>query len=258
MSENSVTVTWMGQMGLWIRIGHTAVSIDYFASDVPERAVPVPVPAEKVTGIDYFIGTHDHSDHIDRPAWRTWAGVCPKAGFVFPSAHRASLEADGLPGDRLIGIDAGEALTLGSITLRALPAAHEFLSPDGEGRYPCLQYIIEGGGVRIWHAGDTLRYEGMVPALQGLGPIDLALLPINGRDGTRYRRGCIGNMTFQEAADAAGEVRPALTLPGHWDMFPDNPGDPRAFIDYAEAKYGPSLRCRIPVIGKPVILRPGE
>ena len=32
-----------------------------------------------------------------------------------------------------------------------------FLAPDAQGRYPCLQYVIEGGGVRIYHAGDTLR-----------------------------------------------------------------------------------------------------
>jgi L-ascorbate metabolism protein UlaG (beta-lactamase superfamily) len=66
----------------------------------------------------------------------------------------------------------------------------------------------------------------MLKKLQDFGPIDAALLPINGRDGARYRRNCIGNMTFQEAADLAGELHPRLVIPGHWDMFADNPGDP--------------------------------
>ena len=39
-------------------------------------------------------------------------------------------------------------------------------------RYPCLQYIIEGSGKRIYHAGDTLRYEGMLPRL--LEPVVLS------------------------------------------------------------------------------------
>ena len=44
-------------------------------------------------------------------------------------------------------------------------------------------------------------------------------------------------MTFQEAADLAGELRPRLVMPGHWDLFADNPGDPDAFADYLDAKY---------------------
>ena len=160
--------------------------------------------------------------------------------------HVASLAAEGVPADRLIPMEAGNTVRLGDITLHAIPAAHEFLSPDGQGRYPCLQYILEGQGVRIYHAGDTLRYEGMLPRLQAFGPIDAALLPINGRDGARYRRNCIGNMTFQEAADLAGELRPRLVIPGHWDMFADNPGDPAAFADYLAAKYGDAVACRVP------------
>ena len=94
----------------------------------------------------------------------------------------------------------------------------------------------------------------MLPALQAFGPIDAALLPINGRDGARYRRGCLGNMTFQEAADLAGELRPGLALPGHWDMFEDNPGDPQAFADYLDTKYGGKIHCRIPRVLEEIAL----
>ena len=241
-----VSIAWLGQMGLQIRMGETAILVDYFASDCPGRTTNAPVPTGEVKGINGFAGTHDHLDHIDRDAWRIWASNCPKARFVFPSIHRQSILGDGIPEEQLLPIDAGQCVQIGDITIHAIPAAHEFLSPDGEGRYPCLQYIIEGGGKRVYHAGDTLRYEGMLPLLQAFGPIDAALLPINGRDGARYRRDCIGNMTFQEAADLAGELRPGLVIPGHWDMFADNPGNPRAFADYLDAKYGVTVACRIP------------
>ena len=74
------------------------------------------------------------------------------------------------------------------------------------------------------------------------------LLPINGRDGVRYRSNCIGNMTFQEAADLAGEVGTVLVIPGHFDMFAHNGEDPAKFEDYLAAKYPDGPKCRIPKV----------
>lgn len=249
-----VSITWLGQMGLKICVNGTTVFVDYFATDFPGRMTPVPIAAGAVKGVDAFLGTHNHLDHIDHDAWRAWATACPEARFVFPSMHRQSVLDDGIPEARLLAIDAGQSVQAGDITIHAIPAAHEFLSPDDRGRYPALQYIIEGGGRRIYHAGDTLRYEGMLSLLKAFGPIDAALLPVNGRDGARYRRDCIGNMTFQEAADLAGELQCGLALPGHWDMFADNPGDPHAFADYLNAKYEGKIRCRIPRVLEEIVL----
>ena len=95
----------------------------------------------------------------------------------------------------------------------------------------------------------------MLPKLQAFGPVDAAILPINGRDGERYRRSCIGNMTFQEAADLTGELGLRTVIPGHWDMFADNPGDPEAFADYLDAKYPGRTQVVFPAYGSPVLLR---
>ena len=251
----SAALWWLGQMGLLIKLGGTVLCVDYFASDAPERLAPPPVPAAEMEGIDAFLGTHDHLDHIDHEAWKIWARTCPGAKFIFPGLHKASVLADGIAEENCRGLTDGTSCTVGDATVRAVASAHEFLAPDpATGLYPCLQYIIEGNGVRIWHAGDTLRYEGMLPKLQAFGPIDAALLPINGRDGRRYRNDIIGNMTFQEAADIAGELRVKTAIPGHWDMFAGNTADPDLFTDYLDAKY-PRL-CRIvrPAYLEPMII----
>ncbi len=247
-------ITWLGQMGLRIEIGNTTIFVDYFASPFEGRAFPAPIPADEVRGVDAFLGTHDHIDHIDHNAWRVWAKTCPGAKFVFPSVHRRAVLDDGASEAQLLPIAAGKSVRVGDITIHAIPAAHEFLSPTADGRYPCLQYVIEGGGARIYHAGDTLRYEGMVPMLRAFGSIDAALLPINGRDGARYRAGFIGNMTFQEAVDVAGELGVKMALPGHWDMFAENPGDPEAFADYLDAKYGNRVACKVPKVMERITL----
>ena len=251
----SATLWWMGQMGLLVNMGPTVICIDYFASEMPGRLTPPPVPAEEMTAIDAFLGTHDHLDHIDHEAWKVWAHCCPDAKFVFPRLHMQSVLADGIPAERCLGLTNGEICSVGDVTIHAIPAAHEFLSPDPEsGLFPCLQYVIEGNGIRIYHAGDTVRYEGMLPKLQAFGKIDAAILPINGRDGKRYRNDFIGNMTFQEAVDLAGELKPTAVIPGHWDMFADNPGDPAAFADYLDAKYPGCIQLVRPDILQPVIL----
>ena len=251
----SAVLWWLGQMGLMIKAGDTVLCVDYFATDLPDRNVPPPIPAGEMTGIHAFLVTHNHLDHIDHEAWRIWAKCCPGAKFVFPALHRAEVAADGIAEDRCNGLDDGKSCRIGDFTIHAIAAAHEFLDRDAEtGMVPCLQYILEGNGIRIYHAGDTLRYEGMLPRLQSFGRIHAALLPINGRDGQRYRRNCIGNMTFQEAADLAGELNLQTVIPGHWDMFADNPGDPGAFADYLDAKYPGRVREIRPEYLKPIIL----
>jgi len=92
-------------------------------------------------------------------------------------------------------------------------------------------------GLTLCHMGDTCVYDGLTGRLKAAGEIDLLMLPINGRDAKRLRRNCIGNMTYQEAVDLAGQVTPRLTVPGHYDMFEGNTEDPALFASYMEIKY---------------------
>ncbi|MCR5406617.1 MAG: MBL fold metallo-hydrolase, partial [Lachnospiraceae bacterium] len=188
-------------------------------------------------------------DHIDHEAWKIWAKTNPDAKFVFPAAHMDKIVADGVDVHNAVGLNDGESVKIGDLTIHAIAAAHEFLDQDPiTGFYPYLQYIIEIGDVKIHHAGDTVRYEGMLSKIQSYGSIDVQILPINGRDAKRYCQNCIGNMTYQEAVDFAGEINPGIVIPGHWDMFADNSGDPDAFADYLDAKYDGKIDCIIPKV----------
>lgn len=252
--NNSVELYWLGQMGLLVRSGNTSICIDYFAAPNDDRQVPPPIPAEELKGIDIFIGTHDHIDHIDHVSWKIWSQNNPDARFVFPRKHMDSVLADGVKPENAVGMNAGESITIGDAVIHAVAASHEFLDVDSDtGLYPYMQYIIEINGVRIHHAGDTVRYEGMLPAVKSYGNIDIQLLPINGRDAKRYSENCIGNMTYQEAADFAGEVGASLVLPGHWDMFAFNGEDPCKFKEYIEVKYGDRIKCMIPKVMEKIV-----
>ncbi len=237
---------WLGQHGFIVKLGQAICYLDAYLSPHPSRQVAPLLDASQVTNAMLVLGSHDHDDHIDRRAWPAIAQAAPKAKFVVPELLREAIVRElGLPEDRVLGIDEGIGIREMGLTITAVPAAHETLDEDpATGRHPYLGYILHGNGFRLYHAGDTCPYEGMQAKLRR-EPLDLALLPINGRDARRLAAGCIGNMTYQEAGDLAAAVEPGLTIPTHFEMFADNSEDPRLFVEYLRVKY-PHLKTCIP------------
>jgi L-ascorbate metabolism protein UlaG (beta-lactamase superfamily) len=241
---------WLGQHSFVLKLGEAVVYVDPFLTAMGGRTVPPLLKPEEVTNATLVLGSHDHGDHIDRPAWPGIAKASPQAVFVVPRLLRERIVRElAMPDQRVVGVDDGFSASVAGITVAGVPAAHEFLDTDSAtGLHPYLGFIIEGNGFRLYHAGDTCLYEGMQPLLRRW-PLDLALLPINGRDARRLRGNCIGNMTYQEATDLAGSIRPGLTMPTHFEMFAMNSENPQLFVDYMQAKY-PHLRAQIPVHGQ--------
>jgi len=254
VAEGHCALWWLGQHSFVVKLGGAVVWIDPFLSPLPGRRVPPPCPPEAVTNAALVLGTHDHIDHIDRPVWPALAAASPDARFVVPEPVRASVVRDvPLPAARVVGAAFGRAEKLGGVTVTPLPAAHERLDRDPRtGLYPCLGYLVEANGFRLYHAGDTCLYEGL-HALLRAQPCDLFILPVNGRDGRRLAAGCIGNMTWQEAADLAGELAPGAVIPAHYDMFEGNAVPVAGFVDYMGVKY-PAQRVVVPGHAEAVML----
>jgi L-ascorbate metabolism protein UlaG (beta-lactamase superfamily) len=231
-------IWWLGQAGFIVKLGRTVIGIDLFLSPHPRRRIPALLSPDAAAGFDLFLGTHDHRDHIDRPAWPALAQSSPKAAFIVPAFLLPGLaNALRLPPERFLGLDDGVCTALKGVRVTGVAAAHELLDRDpATGRYPYLGYLIEGNGFRLYHSGDCCVYEGLQTRLSRRRP-DLVLLPINGRDAVRLKANCIGNMTYQEAADLAGALAPAMTIPTHYEMFAGNSENPQLFLDYMKAKY---------------------
>lgn len=62
--------------------------------------------------------------------------------------------------------------------------------------------------------------------------IDLALLPINGRDYYRGSRNIVGNMNYREAAEFAATSGFETVIPLHYDLFAGNAENPGYFVDH--------------------------
>jgi L-ascorbate 6-phosphate lactonase len=78
--------------------------------------------------------------------------------------------------------------------------------------------VIESDGLRLYHSGDSLAYDGL-PGQLGADRFDVLFLPINGRDPAR---GVPGNMSAAEAVDLAARIKPRFVVPHHYDMFTFN------------------------------------
>jgi L-ascorbate metabolism protein UlaG (beta-lactamase superfamily) len=163
----------------------------------------------------------------------------------------------GVVPERILGVQPGAAIDLGKLRIFPIPAMHGLAFPPFEynfgqtlsnGLYRYVGYVIELAGVRIYHAGDSLVYDGLVEKLREL-KIDIALLPINGRSYVRERQNLVGNMDDREAADLAAAVGVDLLVPIHYDMFASNLGRPDALVDYVRDQY-PDLACYLPAYGR--------
>ena len=247
---------WLGQMGFAVRMGELVTFyFDPYLEENPKRQISPLLTANDIVNVNYVFGSHEHGDHIDREAWSVIYGNSRKTKFVVPKLIAARLSDElSIPLANFVQMDDAVVYDDDKIRITGIASAHELLSPDPKsGLHPSLGFIVEIDGCKIYHSGDTCKYNGLEKKLIDVGNIDVMFVPINGRDGKRFRTGCIGNMDFREAVDLVGMVRPRLSVPAHYEMFENNSENPMAFAEYLEAKY-PERQFSIGAHGTRVVL----
>ncbi|MGP0061993.1 MAG: MBL fold metallo-hydrolase [Isosphaeraceae bacterium] len=228
-APGSLIVWWLGQSGFLIKSRAGLLAIDvylsehltkkYEATDRPHiRMTRAPIRGGDLRNVDLVLASHKHSDHLDPGTLPALMAASPRAVLALPESIRDHAIAMGLPAGRLVGLDAGDGLERAGFRVRAIPSAHEGLDTDDRGRHLYLGYVIESEGLRLYHSGDGLAYDGL-PAQLGADRFDVLFLPINGRDPAR---GVPGNMAAAEAVDLAARIRPRFVVPHHYDMFTFN------------------------------------
>ncbi len=241
--EGGVGLWWLGQSSFIVRGAGRTVYIDPYLNPNPRRIVPPPFSPNQVTNADLILCTHDHGDHIDPTALPGIAAASPQATILTPGVAREKLMGWGIAAPRVVAPHVDEPLTWDSISVTAIPAAHEELDYSPEHGYPYLGYILTLDGVTLYHAGDCTMYEGLVERLRASRP-DVALLPINGHDWKRTHENIIGNMSYREAADLAVAAGVDLAIPMHYGMFRHNTEPPGHFVDYLLEHY-PAQKIKV-------------
>ena len=238
LAEGQGAFWWLGQHTFIVKAGGKVTYIDPFFADWASRQTPPLLSPDEARLADLVLVTHGHGDHLDPASLQGMVTASPMAQFVCPrtEASRMTGEAS-VPEDRLHPVSAGDQVEINGVRVTAIKAKHESFDEHPELGFPFLGYVVEAGGVAFYHAGDTILYDGLASTLRHLPHLDAMFLPINGRDAERFRSGCMGNFTFQEAAELAGELQPGLAVPAHYDMFVGNQEDPSKFVRFLGAKF---------------------
>jgi L-ascorbate 6-phosphate lactonase len=259
LPDGSVALWWFGQAGFTLRAGAATVLLDPFISPYKGRLVPPPFLPRQAGGVDLVLCSHEHLDHLDTDGLPGIAAASPGARFVVPRPIVDQVVGLGVAAERVLGAQPGEPLQLGAVTVHPVPACHGINVADAYsfgqelsgGLYRYLGFVVDAGGVRVYHAGDTIAYEGMADRLRALRP-QVALLPINGRDAAREADNIVGNMDHREAAHLAAAIGAELLVPMHHDLFAENLGYPAHLVDVVEREH-PGLPVLVPGRQRPFV-----
>jgi L-ascorbate 6-phosphate lactonase len=259
VASEAVALSWLGQSGFIVRTATTTALIDPFLSSGHNREYPTPLEPERAGAVDVVLCTHEHVDHFDAESAPAIAAASPRAVFVVPTPIVDMVTEAGIASDRVVGMQPGDPIEVAGLLVRAVPAMHGVTIEDaygfGEelsgGLVRFLGFVIDAGGVRLYHAGDTIHYDGMETALREL-TIDLAMLPINGRDPVREARGIVGNLSEREAAWLAGAIGAEAVLPMHYDLFARNRGYPEWLVESVSRDH-PATHVFVPARDVPFV-----
>jgi L-ascorbate 6-phosphate lactonase len=251
LPEDFISIWYLGQSGMLIKFMDTALLIDPHLEDsLAKRAekpcirnYPSPLDPSWLDFVDYVLITHNHADHLEPATIIKIEAGNQKVNYIIPYPEKDALLKLGIPPEKIIGAKPGQTTALRDITFIPIPAAHYEIKRDQDGNAFALGYVINLGKITIYHSGDTVVYPEM-PELLKKFTIDVAMLPINGRDWIRDSQGIIGNTNFKEAADLGDAIGADMLIPIHFDLYDHNTENPGYLADYLYRQY-PGLKYHI-------------
>jgi L-ascorbate metabolism protein UlaG (beta-lactamase superfamily) len=225
-------ITWLGWAGVEVEAEGQRLVIDplHDAGAVfawlGERAAGCPTPELQAPRDGALAGllTHLHRDHADAQA--LVAALAPGAPVLEPSGYggdqleqaavaQADAELDAAGLERR-AVEPWSSVELGPFRITALPAV------DGTGD-PQVSWLLEAGGRRLLHAGDSMFHGWWWRVRERFGAPDVLLAPINGARLTfPHRRPASplpGAMDPAQAALAAELLQAELLLPIHYGGY---------------------------------------
>lgn len=256
INKNKIQLTWLGQAGFAVKYEDILIIIDPYLSDYLSkkykgklfphiRLMNPPIKPDQILNINYVMCSHPHSDHMDPETLTPLSQNNPKCKFIVPGPEVEEAINRGIRKDQIIPAYAHKGIELKSnIKIIPIPAKHEEFKTNNSNEHSFLGYIFNFGGKIVYHSGDSIPYDGLIQNLID-NEVEIALMPINGRDKYRLNNGIAGNFKIDEVLDICREANIKILFVHHFGMFAYNTAT-KEELEYLKNIHDPNLEIIIP------------
>ncbi|MBN2723443.1 MAG: metal-dependent hydrolase [Deltaproteobacteria bacterium] len=189
---------WFSHAAFAIENGEHTVLVDPFFTGNPLCSIK----PDELERVDAIVVTHGHRDHIGDTEYLAKKHDATVISSVEICNWLGKRGVKKLHGQQPGG---GHSHFFGTVKFTA--AVHSSSLPDGSYGGIAMGVILETGGKRIYHSGDTALFSDM--KIIGKNKLDAALLCIGGN----Y------TMDVSEALEAASMLKPGILIPMHYDTW---------------------------------------
>ncbi|MEA5098761.1 MAG: MBL fold metallo-hydrolase [Burkholderiaceae bacterium] len=249
------TLTWIGHASFLLQLGGINVLIDPVLSPALgwyRRNMPPGLDWPALPKIDFVLITHNHRDHMDAP---TLKRLGPEPVYIVPQGLRSWFKRAGM--QRIVEMAWWQQLDIDGLNITFVPAEHwtrRGLSDTNTSWWG--GYVIERGGLRVYHSGDSGWFDGFSMIGERCGDIQAAMLPIGAYAPRWFMRS--QHINPDEAVRAFQAVKAQRFIAMHWGTFKlsDEPLDepPKILRAAWEQAQLPDNQLHIPAIGETLLL----
>jgi L-ascorbate metabolism protein UlaG (beta-lactamase superfamily) len=249
--DGAPRVTWIGHSSFLATLAGDSFLVDpvfskRIASFIPRHG-EAGLQARDLPPLTALLVTHNHYDHLDAPTVRSLPRELPvftAAGLGRWFRRRGFANVNELRW--------WDTASVGSLAITFVPSRHWSRRTIGDtNRSAWGGFVVTGGGVTLYHAGDTGWFDGFREIAARFSAIDLALLPIGAYAPAWFMEP--QHMNPEQAIDALEVLRARAMTPMHWGAFQltDEPlAEPVERLRRAWDARRPSARLQVMSVGE--------
>jgi len=230
-SAGDFTATWIGHSTVLLQFGGLNVLTDPVFSQRafpvqwmgPRRVMDPGLPMHELPALDVVLLSHNHYDHLDKPAVKRIAREHPRTTWIVPLGLGRYIRAWGARD--IVELDWWQHTAIHGMVVTATPARHfSGRGPHDRNKSLWCGFTLDKDGRRAYFAGDTAYHPEFGEIGSLCGPFDFVMIPIGAYDPRWFMH--VVHVDPEEAvqiyqdlvASHPGEPLP-LMLGIHWGTF---------------------------------------